>query len=265
MTSGAPPGAGTPVRVIGIGSAVAIMVAAILAVGSVLSERAARASYPSPAAPSLGEPIAAEAHVFRTHLDERTLLLEFERRAEAHPRSNAMFRSLRAYPGAPPRIPHGLTASEFRDARCNVCHERGGYVARFAAYVPVTPHPEYASCLQCHAPDDAVTGIALPDGSAQSICLQCHVPDRTAPVFRATNWRPPDWPRTVRSALPGSPPVIPHELQLRGNCLACHAGPGAVEEIRTTHPERANCRQCHMTAEPAADVFTRPLDGGGGG
>ena len=54
--------------------------------------------------------------------------------------------------------------------------------------------------------------------------------------------------------------MIPHDLQLRGNCLACHAGPAAVEEIRTAHPERTNCRQCHLTAPPGEDVFTRPLD-----
>ncbi len=65
----------------------------------------------------------------------------------------------------------------------------------------------------------------------------------------------------------GSPLWIPHDLQLRGNCLACHGGPAAVAEIRTAHPERANCRQCHVPADaPAAPgeaeaVFTRPLDG----
>jgi cytochrome c-type protein NapB len=59
-----------------------------------------------------------------------------------------------------------------------------------------------------------------------------------------------------------SPPLIPHDLQLRGNCLACHAGPGGVEEIRSTHPERANCRQCHLPSAPETPLFTRPLDGG---
>ena len=60
----------------------------------------------------------------------------------------------------------------------------------------------------------------------------------------------------------GSPPPIPHALQMRENCLACHAGPGAVLEIRSTHPERWNCRQCHaLGAEPVA-AFERPADTG---
>jgi cytochrome c-type protein NapB len=49
--------------------------------------------------------------------------------------------------------------------------------------------------------------------------------------------------------MPGAPPPIPHSPDMRGNCVACHAGPGAVAEIRTPHPERANCRQCHVPTE----------------
>jgi hypothetical protein len=33
---------------------------------------------------------------------------------------------------------------------------------------------------------------------------------------------------------------------MRENCAACHTGPAAREEIRTTHPERIRCRQCHV-------------------
>jgi cytochrome c-type protein NapB len=51
---------------------------------------------------------------------------------------------------------------------------------------------------------------------------------------------------------------------MRGNCLACHMAPSGVEEIRTTHAERANCRQCHATVSAEEDVFTRPLDRGAG-
>jgi hypothetical protein len=41
--------------------------------------------------------------------------------------------------------------------------------------------------------------------------------------------------RLGRSELPGAPPPIPHELQMRGNCIACRAGPGAVSTIRVEH------------------------------
>ncbi|KPJ88793.1 MAG: hypothetical protein AMS18_13120, partial [Gemmatimonas sp. SG8_17] len=45
---------------------------------------------------------------------------------------------------------------------------------------------------------------------------------------------------------PISPPTIPHRLLMRENCIACHSGPAAREEIRTAHPERVRCTQCHV-------------------
>jgi cytochrome c-type protein NapB len=63
----------------------------------------------------------------------------------------------------------------------------------------------------------------------------------------------------VIATVPGRlPPPIPHDLQFRENCLACHGGPAAVAAIRTSHPERVNCRQCHLEPEPGAGEFVRP-------
>jgi cytochrome c-type protein NapB len=63
--------------------------------------------------------------------------------------------------------------------------------------------------------------------------------------------------------MPGSPPPIPHALQMRENCRACHAGPGAVAELRTTHPERVTCRQCHALGAPPVEAFVRaPAEAG---
>ena len=50
-------------------------------------------------------------------------------------------------------------------------------------------------------------------------------------------------------ATAGAPPRIPHRLLMRENCVACHDGPAAREEIRTDHPERDRCRQCHVPVE----------------
>jgi nitrate reductase (cytochrome), electron transfer subunit len=252
-------------RVAGIAAGIALLVASVALVARWLDARDEAARFPPPGRiAEFGEPIAAEAEVFRTPPTHGAVPPGIERREQAHLRTHAMFRTLRAYPGAPPRIPHGLTASEFHDASCQTCHERGGYVARFTSYAPVTPHPEHrGGCLQCHAPDDAIIGIEPPDGRPGSVCLQCHVLDRPTPSFRPTAWRAPDWPALGNAALPGSPPPIPHTLHMRGNCAACHVGAGAVEEIRTTHPERANCRQCHMQVETDAGAFSRPLDRGG--
>jgi nitrate reductase (cytochrome), electron transfer subunit len=216
-----------------------------------------------------GEPIASEAQVFRLRPGDVAVETTPPRRPAAHRRTLAMYRAIRAYPGAPPRIPHGLTSEEFRTTGCNTCHERGGYVDRFAAYAPISPHPEYVDCLQCHVADATIVGVSFPDPGRDGLCLQCHTRGDPRPSFAMPNWNAGDWPAVGQQTLEGSPPIIPHDLQLRGNCLACHLGPSAVEEIRTSHPERSDCRQCHVQGTGSEDVFVRPagaalLSGGGG-
>jgi nitrate reductase (cytochrome), electron transfer subunit len=212
-------------------------------------------------------PIAGEADVFRGGLDDPGVSAEARRRAAAHPRTLATFRALRAFPGAPPRVPHGLTAEELRTGSCNTCHERGGFSGRFAAYAPVTPHPEMTDCLQCHAVDAALAGVPLPTGGGDALCRQCHAPagEPPPPILARDreDWPAAAWPRAARAAVagvPGAPrvpPIIPHDLELRGHCVACHVGPAAVAEIRTAHPERADCRQCHVTAAAGTAEFAR--------
>lgn len=250
-------------RVVAIGAAVLIMTFAVLAVGRRLMGPGAPPLVQMTDVSSRGRPIASEADVFRTSPADLAVPAEAERRPTAHPRTMAMYRSVRAYPGAPPRIPHGVTREELLDGTCNSCHERGGYAPRFGLYAPVTPHPQYGQCMQCHVPDAELVGLPLPDGSRSSTCRQCHRLDGGTQQFAGTQWQTTSWPDLDQRAMEESPPWIPHDLQTRGNCLACHAGPGSVVEIRTTHPERASCRSCHVPA-PAGegDVFTRPLDGG---
>lgn len=133
------------------------------------------------------------------------------------------FYELRQYPGSPPRIPHEVPVYFREDNEdCIACHGRGGFDADQDAYAPVTPHPENESCFQCH------------------------VPRRTEKLFVGTNWQSLYPPKLGRSQLGGSPPSIPHALQLREDCIACHAGPAAVAEIRVEHASRGNCRQCHV-------------------
>ena len=61
-----------------------------------------------------------------------------------------------------------------------------------------------------------------------------------------------------RAATRGHPPLDTTLFTHSENCVACHSGPAAVAEIRTKHPERANCRQCHVALDPDADAFSRP-------
>lgn len=249
-----------PLFIFLLASAVAATTAIVVA-----AKRAHEAPEPAPEPSPVAvlaipaESIATEAQVFRIRPDRMAIEPGTRRERQAHPRTLKTFQYLRAYPGAPPRIPHGFTPTEFRTGACQTCHERGGYSRRFAAYVPVTPHPEMGICLQCHALDEAVTGISLPSSDPNNRCPQCHGLGGAPPPYDTVlNWRATAWPRVSRRTPDRGPPPIPHDVRGRGNCLPCHAGPGAVAEIRTGHPERADCRQCHVATAIHAGEFTRP-------
>jgi nitrate reductase (cytochrome), electron transfer subunit len=218
-----------------------------------------------PAAPA--ESIAAEAQVFRTRAGMMAIAFAARRERQAHPRTLKTMRYLRAYPGAPPRIPHELTPDEFRTGACQTCHERGGYSRRFAAYVPVTPHAGNGACLQCHVGADQLMAVSLVSQDPNRRCHQCHGAGgrARAHTYNSVHWRTTPWPQLSPTTPDRTPPPIPHDLQSRGNCLACHAGPAAVAEIRTTHPERADCRQCHVAPDSEMGVFTRAASAGGNG
>ena len=138
------------------------------------------------------------------------------------PRTLEYFYALRAYDGPPPVIPHPISEeASLTGDTCLGCHRYGGFTPEFQAYAPVSPHPEMLNCRQCHNPQEVSS------------------------LFKETAWTK-GLPRRGRAHLPGGPLVIPHSIQMRENCLSCHAGPGAVSEIRTTHPERIDCMQCHV-------------------
>jgi len=154
--------------------------------------------------------------------------------AGAKQRTLKDYYKLRAYPGAPPSIPHPVDLERDNSQSCNVCHEKGGFVPKYNAFTPVTPHPEYENCLQCHG---------IPNATDE---------------FKASEWVKVAPPAIKRSAMGGSPPPIPHDLQYRDNCAACHTGPAAPIEIRCGHPERLNCVQCHVP-QNTPSLFQRPL------
>jgi len=137
-------------------------------------------------------------------------------------RTLSEYYSRRQYPGSPPYIPHKVEEPDLARVECLACHARGGWSEELKRHTPITPHPEQEACRQCHI---AMTGKEL---------------------FVDIDWRSVATPRLGRSELPGAPPPIPHTLQMRGNCIACHVGTGAVAAIRVEHPSRGNCRQCHV-------------------
>ena len=130
----------------------------------------------------------------------------------------------RLYDGAPPMIPHPSFGSA-----CIACHHREGVAVPGVGFAPPSPHGEEA--------------IA---GSLQR-CQQCHLFQTAAPPFVANTFSGLRQDlRRGRRLYDGAPPVIPHQVLMRANCLACHSGAAAREDIRTSHPERSNCRQCHV-------------------
>lgn len=140
--------------------------------------------------------------------------------------------SRRQYPGSPPYIPHDVEKPGEAEINCLACHGKGGWAEPMKRYAPVTPHPELVACRQCH------------------------VKLTTDGLFVKNNWKSIPPPKLGKSDLPGSPPAIPHDLQMRGDCVACHIGPGAVNTIRVDHPTRGYCRQCHAT-QSNAPLFKR--------
>ncbi len=130
----------------------------------------------------------------------------------------------RADDGAPPVMAHEVLGID-----CVECHDREGMEVADLGFAPPSPH-------------EATAGM-----SAISRCRQCHVPAVTNGVFAANSFQGlrQDLRRGARlNEL--APPTIPHKTFMRENCLACHSGPAAREEIRTDHPERVRCRQCHV-------------------
>ncbi len=130
----------------------------------------------------------------------------------------------RAYDGAPPVIPHSNFGME-----CTACHSERGMAVPQVGFAPPMPHAKTAG----------LSGV--------SRCTQCHVFRTTEAEFRPNGFAGlrQDLRRGARLH-PFAPPVLPHPVFLRENCAACHEGPAAREEIRTPHPERLRCTQCHV-------------------
>ena len=136
----------------------------------------------------------------------------------------------RAFDGAPPIIPHenfGMT--------CTECHDLKGMEVEGVGFAPPSPH-------------EKTLGM-----SAFSHCRQCHVFSLADGEFMANTFAGlrQDLRRGARLN-PFAPPTLPHKVFMRENCVACHSGPAAREEIRTDHPERPRCSQCHVQVETRA-------------
>ncbi|WP_420316145.1 hypothetical protein [Ekhidna sp.] len=169
------------------------------------------------------EPVVQEAMQEEEVFNFQDLAIEFKalQSIESEKTLDDYYKN-RAYDGAPPMIPHPMLSKKGIGGKsCLQCHSTGGYVDRFKAHAPITPHPDFLNCVQCH------------------------VPKNTDKLFVANQFTRSKPKRIGAGVLDGSPPPIPHDFQVRGSCLSCHGAPSAPKEIRVTHPERVNCLQCH--------------------
>ncbi len=152
-------------------------------------------------------------------------------------KSSAVVRAeRRAYDGAPPVVAH-----EAFDIECVECHDQQGMDVPDVGFAPPSPH-------------EATVGM-----SAMSRCSQCHVFRLSDDLFAGNSFAGlrQDLRRGARlNAI--APPTLPHKTFMRENCAACHSGPAAREELRTDHPERVRCRQCHVPVTTRAG-FEPPL------
>lgn len=136
----------------------------------------------------------------------------------------------RAYDGAPPVVPHPVDAMS--SANCRVCHTEGLVVRDIVA--PRMSHAEMGNCTQCHVP---AGGGGVPGGpAAWALAIAANSFEGRASVGRGSR------------AWAGAPPTIPHGTWMRENCSSCH-GPTGLAGLRTSHPERTSCVQCHVPDE----------------
>lgn len=131
----------------------------------------------------------------------------------------------RAFYTAPPTVTHELDNLGNED--CQICHED---VLDLGDRVSIpTPHPQFSNCLQCHV------GTGPPAFLDQ--------------VEIESGWIGLEDPVKIERRNEVAPPVLSHRLFLRDKCLSCHHPEHPRVNMRTSHPDRSNCLQCHVVIE----------------
>lgn len=188
---------------------------------------------------------------------------------------------------APPEIPHDLDGR----SSCLVCHQNGvaGSPRVLASHAgrtndvclvchksassstssggfPVTTPPKIphaldgrALCLMCH--QDGLVGapkvLGTHAGRTNEMCQGCHKAPVAPPVTTTPGVPPVTSPTTT--AVPTSPPNVPHSLDGRSSCLMCHQdGLAGAPKVPGTHAGRTNdiCQACHKVGAGSTVVTT---------
>jgi hypothetical protein len=155
---------------------------------------------------------------------------------------------------ASPEVPHTLTGR----TDCLICHRTG--LASAPAVTEEMADQSSKRCLLCHWAGVEVARFPTTAGDTPAVSAPTQVPVRVSPSPEAPTVVP--GPATAPTANPtpsptapalASPPSIPHPLEGRSDCLACHKA-----TLPATHAERPNelCALCHKPAEAAAPTPT---------
>lgn len=137
--------------------------------------------------------------------------------------------ALRAYDGAPPVIPHAIDTISV--ASCIACHGKDARLLIGGKRPAEMSHPWITNCTSCHVPADGLRQLKEP--AEARLIVESSFVGKPSPGHGLR-------------AYGGAPPVIPHPVWMRQNCLACH-GPDREQAIRSSHPDRKNCLQCHAS------------------
>jgi len=130
----------------------------------------------------------------------------------------------RAQDGAPPVIPHRSMG-----VNCVQCHSHEGRLLEGVGVAPPHPHRK------------------TPGLSESSRCKQCHLYRATDAVWRDNRFEGvPQVYHAGKRQHDFAPPVIPHRVFMREDCMACHGRQFIRDELKTSHPHRDRCRQCHL-------------------
>ncbi|MBS0198695.1 MAG: hypothetical protein JSR77_18260 [Planctomycetes bacterium] len=132
--------------------------------------------------------------------------------------------TLRAFEGAPPVIPHAI--ADINVQTCRACHAQGLIAGEKVSRM--VSHTYLINCTQCHV--EAASPLLDPATTPQNSFV-----GRRASGYGGTR------------AWAGAPPVMPHTLFMRTNCVSCH-GEYGYDGWRPDHLSRTNCTQCHAPA-----------------
>ena len=152
---------------------------------------------------------------------------------------------------------------------CGVCHDELDARPGDFPQVSLVQHNSQSSCTACHNPMGAASWIPhfveegtdclfchglqgikpFPESHAGRSGEVCHICHKVSPILPTSTATPPGTTPTAPPAgtvEPASPPGVPHSLEGRSECIACH-GPAGFKPFPADHAGRAGdlCLACH--------------------